>query len=836
MPLLILAGASWSTASAAVELDTVQALLRSGQYEDCIEQVDVARGDGQTGVEWDLAKAKAQLAIGLHKPAMESIGANLLRHHFSLRAKWIAHEIFLRNGNLEMARAQLDRIYRLGGSFHINFWDPPELVVLGRTLLELGAEPKVVLENFFDKALETDPKCLDAYLASGQLAVLKEDYGLARTQFKKGLTHHPDAPGLLLGLAQAHFHGDRRHMQAMLERVLNINPRLAEAKLLLAEHLVDADQYAAAAEQADAVLDDNPYHERAWALFALLAELRHDGGTAGLFRGRALGPSPKNPEVDNFLGRKLSQKYLFKEGAGYQRKALEADPAHLPSKLQLAQDLLRIGQEAEGWSLVQEVNEADAYNVTAYNLVNLQEKIAEFTVIEDEHFIIRMDQDEAAIYGGAVLALLNDARKVLNTKYGFNTGERTTVEIFPNQEDFAVRTFGMPGGAGYLGVCFGTLVTANSPASLSVGGQHNWQAILWHEYCHVVTLGITRNRIPRWLSEGISVYEELQRNGSWGQRMDRRYKQIIERGEITPVSELTSAFARAPNPIYMMFAYYQSALVVDFIVEQYGFDALRQILADLGEGTSINRAIEKHTAHIEEIDAKFQQRAAQMARGYAGKVDPAVPAPDVQQDKAALSRWMNDHPNSLYTLSRTVSRLFKEGKWDEGIPHLEHWINLNPDQHDQQDNAYHLLAQAYHQLEDPDKERQALLEVVQRDGSAVAALHRLMELGIDAKDWELVERHARNFLAVNPLLAEPHLNLGRASEALSKATAAIESYRRLLRLDPADPSDIHYRLGRLLKPSDPMAARRHILKALEDAPRFRAAHQFLQEFPDKTDD
>ena len=191
-------------------------------------------------------------------------------------------------------------------------------------------------------------------------------------------------------------------------------------------------------------------------------------------------------------------------------------------------------------------------------------------------------------------------------------------------------------GAGYLGVCFGSLVTANSPSSLAVGGRHNWQAILWHEYCHVVALGLTKNRIPRWLSEGISVYEELQRNGSWGQRMDRRYKQIIERDEMTPVSELSSAFSRAPNPIYMMFAYYQSALVVEFIVESYGFEALLKILLDLGNGESINQSIENHTAHIEEIDSQFKLRAKQLANSYAGKMDQAVPEPEVQKDRAKL--------------------------------------------------------------------------------------------------------------------------------------------------------------------------------------------------------
>ena len=92
-------------------------------------------------------------------------------------------------------------------------------------------------------------------------------------------------------------------------------------------------------------------------------------------------------------------------------------------------------------------------------------------------------------------------------KYGLELKQQTIVEIFPDQKDFAIRTFGLPGGAGYLGVCFGRLITANSPASrLDTGA--NWEAILWHEFCHVVTLTLTKNKMPRWLSEGISVYEE----------------------------------------------------------------------------------------------------------------------------------------------------------------------------------------------------------------------------------------------------------------------------------------------------------------------------------------
>jgi hypothetical protein len=53
----------------------------------------------------------------------------------------------------------------------------------------------------------------------------------------------------------------------------------------------------------------------------------------------------------------------------------------------------------------------------------------------------------------------------------------------------------MPGGAGYLGVCFGPLITMNSPAGTGAATV-SCRSVLWHEYTHVVTLGLTHNKIP----------------------------------------------------------------------------------------------------------------------------------------------------------------------------------------------------------------------------------------------------------------------------------------------------------------------------------------------------
>ena len=73
--------------------------------------------------------------------------------------------------------------------------------------------------------------------------------------------------------------------------------------------------------------------------------------------------------------------------------------------------------------------------------------------------------------------------------------------MFPKHDDFAVRNVGLPGMIGALGACFGRVVTLDSPRARPPG-DFNWGATLWHELAHVITLQMSKNRVPRWLTEG----------------------------------------------------------------------------------------------------------------------------------------------------------------------------------------------------------------------------------------------------------------------------------------------------------------------------------------------
>ncbi len=803
----------------SVDLDDVRPLFIKGEYAKCIKACQEAIAEREPSEEWRLLLAQSLMAVGRYTNALIVVQTNLTRYPWSVQLRLLAHEVFRRNGQAEEAAGALDEVNRLGGYRMWAYQDTANLVTMGRAAILLGADPRRVLEQFFDLARKRDGTNRLTFLASGQLALDKNDYELAAKTFAAGLKLFPLDPDLHFGQAQAYAPSDRRLMIASLEAALNANPNHVPSHLLLADHLVDGEEYKAAEESLKKALEVNPHHPEAWAYRAVIAHLKNEAAGETKARDTALAAWKTNPEVDHLIGRKLSQKYRFAEGAAYQRRALRFDPKFLPAKIQLSQDLLRLGQEEEGWRLAGEVHSADAYDVTAFNLTTLQESMAKFATLTNADFVVRMATNEAVIYGDRVLALLSRAKTNLCAKYGLELTVPTIVEIFPNQKDFGVRTFGMPGNPGYLGVCFGPVITANSPAS-QAGHPANWEAVLWHEFCHVVTLGLTRNKMPRWLSEGISVFEELQENPVWGQTMTPRYREMILGKDFTPLGELSAAFLAPKTELHLQFAYYESYLAVDFLVKRFGIEALKRILRELGEGAEINAAIAKHTAPLDQVDKDF----AAFARDRAEKLAPELSFEKPERGDEDVA----DVSKNFFVLTRHAKKLLRGRKFQEAKAPLEKLIQTFPG-NTGADNAYWLLAEAHRGLNETNEERVVLTTLGNLEADDVDTYARLMELNSIVKDWGAVVTNAGRYLAVNPLVAQPYRHLAQASEALGQRESAISACKTLLLLDPPDPAGAHFQLARLLHATGDPAAKRHLLQALEEAPRFRDAHRLLLE-------
>jgi tetratricopeptide (TPR) repeat protein len=337
---------------------------------------------------------------------------------------------------------------------------------------------------------------------------------------------------------------------------------------------------------------------------------------------------------------------------------------------------------------------------------------------------------------------------------------------------------------------------------------------------------MTRNKMPRWLSEGISVYEELQANPIWGQTMNSRYREMALSKDLTPVGDLSAAFLTPKTDLHLQFAYYESSLVVEFLVHQFGLESLKKILRDLADGVQINEAIAAHTASLEQIEEDFAAFARDRAEKLAPRLDWEKPKPE-ELLKADLP-WLREHATNFYVLNHLAKKLVREKKWKEAKVPLEELTKLYPNQTGE-DSAYALLADVHRNLGETNLEREVLSKLAALDADASDTFLRLMELDSATKDWSLVATNAERYLAVNPLVPQPHRYLAQACEALDQSQRAIESYQTLLLLEPPDPAEAHYRLARLLHQAGDAAAKRHVLQALEEAPRFREAHRLLLE-------
>ena len=465
--------------------------------------------------------------------------------------------------------------------------------------------------------------------------------------------------------------------------------------------------------------------------------------------------------------------------------------------------------------------------MTTFNLLTLHESLKKYVTIDRNGFLLRMTSDEAALYGDEAIDLLTEARGLFSKKYDTQIEGSVIVEIFPEKKDFAVRTFGIPGGDGYMGVCFGRLITANSPKSL-VGFQQNWQSLLWHEYCHVITLQKTRNKMPRWFSEGISVYEERLRHSSWGEQMTPEYRNFILDGEMTPIERLSMAFLVPKSPEHMQFAYYQSSLVVEYLVKNFGEACISNILHDLGQGVFMNIAIEQHAAPLAKLQEGFTAFATGLAEAFAPEADLVKPNPlEVNPlDKNAIVDWLEANPNNIWALNTTCANLVEGEEYLEAIPLLERSIKLHPRQRGV-GSPYGMLARAHRELGQAEDELAVLEQWAAIEDAATKLYGRLMEIHSERENWSAVDRLAKRFFSANPLSPIAHRFMALTAQQTGRQADTIRPLRRLLLLDPADPVDLHFRLATALADTAKEEARRHVLQALEDAPRFRAAQKLL---------
>lgn len=809
----------------ASDLEDARELLRQGNYDAFIALSRTQVEKKVWNEAWPRYLIEGYLITGEYATAMEVYEGALERFGDSLRLRMLGAKVYRFNNEPLKAASQLAEMEAMLQRAPWRYSNRNELVPLGEFFLSRGEDPKQVLKLCFDQATKADPNNIEAYVATARMALDKNDAQVAAQALTQALKRSDNDPEIHYLSALAWATDDSRATDS-LKKSLAINPRYIPSLLLLAESSMNAENYAAAAQTLTEIESINPRHPRMWALRAVISHLTGDHASEGNSRRQALESWKLNPEVDHIIGKHLSLHYRFAEGVGYQRRALSMDPNYAPANSQLAQDLLRLGETDAGWTLVDGIRQSDPYDVSIFNLKQLQARLAQFTTIEIPGFVIRMDAAEAEVYGADVAALLTEARQQLVPKYQAELQEPTYVEIFPRQQEFAIRTFGMPGGQGFLGVCFGRLITANSPAALEVDS--NWKSVLWHEYCHVVTLQKTKNKMPRWLSEGISVYEERTRDATWGEQLDPIYREMLLSDDLVPISQLSGAFLRPKSPLHLQFAYYTSSLAVEFWIEQFGMPGLHQLLRDLAMGMKIDEALTRLPGSLESLDAEFLRYARDKANRFAtGTTFERLP----KDPSFERTSWLSENPSSYWGWKAQLDAMIQSQKWELAAEAANRLAELWPEDHSE-NGIYSTLARIHRERSDSEKERQALVQLSKHAAAPVAGLLRLAELDSQRGDWNAVAQWCERLQATQPMRFDVQSLRANAAEKLENPVLAARALLALAQMNPTDPSGIHFRLAKsFLASGDTIRAKRYCLMALEESPRFREASRLLMELP-----
>jgi len=189
-------------------------LLSTGKYAEAIEAADKALEDDRTDEDWTLIKVRAQMATGKYADALYVVTNAFKRYPLStsIRLKLLARDVFLFNGFTDEAESSLTEINRLAGSRTWAYQDPVNITTLGVAALELGADPKLVLDRLFHPALKADDTIAETHLAVANLAIAKSDFAMAAKQLKAGLKNLPNNADLQFALAIAYKESDRKAM------------------------------------------------------------------------------------------------------------------------------------------------------------------------------------------------------------------------------------------------------------------------------------------------------------------------------------------------------------------------------------------------------------------------------------------------------------------------------------------------------------------------------------------------------------------------------------------------------------------------------------------------
>jgi Flp pilus assembly protein TadD len=625
----------------------------------------------------------------------------------------------------------------------------------------------------------------------------------AANLFKEALDKDPSLAEAYIGLARISASGFSGEAAKYLDKAIELSTKSAEPHEILADLALtndDREQARAEADKAIALSSDALDAYAIRAAIELIADRSPDEWFAKI---RAVNPTGGEPYER--VANQLEMHYRYEDAVAYYRMAVAAEPSLWSAHSALGIDLMRLGLQDEPYkelSLAYENNYRDAATV---NSLRLLDSYKNFETFRDSSTIVKLNKSESALLLPYIQNELHTILATYTKKYQMTLPAPVQVEVYPDHEDFAVRTMGMP-GLGALGVTFGEVVAMDSPSARKPG-DFNWGATLWHEMSHVFTLTATNHRIPRWFTEGLAVHEEGQRSAEWKNRATPDIVAAIRGKKLLPIEKLDRGFVFPDYPAQVIVSYFQAGTICDFVGEKWGQSKLLDMIHSYARLVSTPEVIKQNLGlSTEDFDKLY---LAWIEKQYG-------------EEAQHFDEWRGKlHDLVAASEHRDYATVLKQG------PAV---IALYP-QYVDDANAYELIAAADKAQSDEKAEAAILADYEHAGGQSPDALKRLAELEAAAGDRTAAIATLERINYIYPVKDEAlHRKLGDLYYATNNYAAAEREYGAVIASNPIDKAGAAFALAQAyFAAGDRDKAQASVLDALEAAPGYRPAQKLLLE-------
>lgn len=618
---------------------------------------------------------------------------------------------------------------------------------------------------------------------------------VASDLFNEALELKPDHAGALAGLALVFADEFDSRAAGLARKALESDPKLLEAQELLARLALEDGDNAKAAEEAKKALALDPASTGGKAVLATMDWLADKKDSPW---------DPRSARGYETVGQFFVLNRRYEEGIQYFRKAIELDPRLYSARAELGINLMRLGQVDEAYQQLETCYNNDFKNNPTVNSLRLLDKNKDYVTFQTDRTILKLHKKEAELLHPYFESEMQRAIATYEKKYKMKLERPVQVEVYPDHEDFAVRTLGMP-GLGALGVTFGYSIAMDSPSGRKPGDFH-WASTLWHEMSHVFTLTATGHRVPRWFTEGMAVHEETAVSPDWGDRLGPPVILAIKDKKLLPVAELDRGFVHPKGPEQVVVSYFQAGRICDYVNDKWGWDTLLAMLHDFGAG-DLTAAVVRKELKIE--PAEFDQRFLAF----------------VEADTKTQVQNFDEWKKKLKVVADLAAKKDYDGVIKEGTAIRD----LYPD-YVEDANVYEFLATAY-TAQGNAPAALAELERYGKIGGRNPDSIKLLAKGLEAAGRKKEAADALNRLNfIYPLDDDLHRRLGTLWIDQGNVAAAIGEFRAVVARNPIDPAQSHYDLARAYSLNhQPEQAKEELLVSLEAAPGFRPAQKLLLE-------